>query len=771
LKRATVFTAFLLWAGAGQGLTISGTVTLSGSPLPGVALTAPKATCSTTDVSGAFVCNVPSSWNGTLAPYLSGYLFSPASVTYNALTGNQAGQNFAAALALGLRPEVGLYRPGTSQFFLDYNLDHAVDAMATFGAPGDTGLSGDLDGNGVSDLVLYRNGTWFIDSNLTATVTAQVGFGGVGGDIPLLGDMNGDGRDDLIIYRSGTWYVNFNPGAANVDAVYHFGGVAGDIPLVGDLNGDGKLDLIIYRNGVWYVSNNPNAVSVDAVYQFGGVPGDVPMVFDYDGDGRDDLVIYRNGTWFVCTKLNCTGPDVITFIYGATGDKPLAGFFNRANTLFVKAGATCASGCTQNNPYGSIQTAWQDALDGSVVRVAAGTYPENLVFSHPGIQYAPGKFGKNNIKLLGVSPNTTIVSPRSGDALYLQAANGYVLRKLRFQSQDATAGSGRGIVAAGGPGSVLPSFPGAQFSMRNVDVMENNDYNILLTGSTNAAIDRSRLSRSKTQGGLTLWQATYASLTNSEVNSNGYTLSFDPSVNIPDGGKGIDVRNDSEVLARSNQIDFNKVFAVIGILRSVIRLDSNDISGTGLTAVIICGAASNDQTTSFVTNNWFGGNGTNRPDLGWNGMEVYVSCLGNQTITGNTFIGNSLNGLFIGSGTASVLNNTFQTNANGLVLFSTSAAATPSSANTNATVFGNLFNANTYQGFYAERTAGATFAINATVGGTVSGQSNTFENQTTLGYHGISCFGNENVVCPHSGNVFLNNSDDIASTCHATCVK
>jgi hypothetical protein len=298
----------------------------------------------------------------------------------------------------------------------------------------------------------------------------------------------------------------------------------------------------------------------------------------------------------------------------------------------------------------------------------------------------------------------------------------------------------------------------------------------LLTGSTNASIDRSRLSRSKTNGGLTMWQATYASLTNSEVNSNGYTLSFDPTVTIPDGGKGIDVRNDSELLARSNTIDFNKVFAVIGILRSVVRLDSNDISGTGLTAVIICGAASNDQTTSFVTNNWIAGNGTIRPDLGWNGMEVYISCLGNQTITGNTFIGNTLNGLFIGSGTASVLNNTFQSNANGLVLYSTSAVANPSSANTNATVFGNLFNGNTYQGFYAERSAGSAFALSATIGGITSGQSNTFENQATVGYHGISCaapptFATVNVTCPHLGNVFINNKDDIANTCPATCVK
>jgi Right handed beta helix region/FG-GAP-like repeat len=771
LKRPILFAVLLIWAGIAQALTISGTVTLSGGPFSGVALKAPKATCSDTDASGAFSCTVPSSWDGTLAPYLNGYVFSPASISYGALSANQAGQNFAASLALGLRSELGLYRPGTSQFFLDYNLDHVVDRIEKFGAPGDIGLSGDLDGNGVSDLVLYRNGTWFIDFNLSATVGSQVGFGGVAGDIPLLGDMNGDGRDDLIIYRSGTWYVNtaFN----GVSSTYHFGGVAGDIPLVGDLNGDGKLDLIIYRNGTWFVDFDPNAVKVDATYHFGGVAGDVPMVFDYDGDGRDDLVIYRNGTWFVCTKLNCSGPDVISFGYGAGGDKPLAGFFNRANTLFVRAGASCTTGCSQTNPYGSIQTAWQAAADGSIIRVASGTYPENLVFSYPGIQYAPGKFGKNNVKLLGVSAATTIVSPTSGDALYLQAASGYVLRNLRFQSQDTSNGNGRGVVTAGGPQSVLPTFPGAQLSMRHVDVMENNNYNVLLTGSTNASIDRSRLSRSKTQGGLTMWNETYASLTNSEASNNGYTLSFDPAVSIPDGGKGIDLRQDSELLAFSNNIDSNQVFGVIGIDRSVVRLDSNDISDTGLTAIIICGAASNDQTVSITTNNLIADNGTIRPDLGWNGMEIYTSCLGSHTITGNTFIGNSLNGLFIGSGTTSVLNNTFQSNVNGLVSYSnTTVGVELSSTNTNLAVYGNLFNGNTHQGFFAQRNSGSTFALNATIGGTAGGQANTFKNQTGAGYHGISCAGGgENVVCPSGGNVFINNSDNIASTCPLTCMQ
>ena len=152
--------------------------------------------------------------------------------------------------------------------------------------------------------------------------------------------------------------------------------------------------------------------------------------------------------------------------------------------------------------------------------------------------------------------------------------------------------------------------------MQDVDVMENNVYNVLLTGSSNASINRSRLSRSKTQGGLTMWQASYARLTNSEVSENGYTLSFDPSVNVPDGGKGIDLRDDSELYAKANIIDANKVMGVIGVNRTVVRLEENRVTSTGLTGILVCGVAPNEATTSIVTGNWIANNGALRPDLG-----------------------------------------------------------------------------------------------------------------------------------------------------------
>ncbi len=226
--------------------------------------------------------------------------------------------------AFGVPKDIGLYRPSNSRFLVDFNFDHKPELKMPFGDLGDIGLAGDINGDGKADLVLYRNGIWFIDTNRNGSVSAIAGLGGLPGDIPLIGDMDGDGKDDLIIYRAGFWYVDTKLDNT-VDLTYALGGLPGDIPLVGNMNGSGKLGLIIYRNGRWYVSSNRDGV-VDIVVAFGGMPGDIPMVVDYDGDGRDDLVIYRNGIWYVCTQLN--GVVSATFAYGTNGDLPLAGVFH-----------------------------------------------------------------------------------------------------------------------------------------------------------------------------------------------------------------------------------------------------------------------------------------------------------------------------------------------------------------------------------------------------------------------------------------------------------
>jgi serine-aspartate repeat-containing protein C/D/E len=59
---------------------------------------------------------------------------------------------------------------------------------------------------------------------------------GAGTDIPVVGDFNGDGLDEIGVFRNGSWYIDMNNnfqwnGATGGDAEWSFG-QAGDIPVV-----------------------------------------------------------------------------------------------------------------------------------------------------------------------------------------------------------------------------------------------------------------------------------------------------------------------------------------------------------------------------------------------------------------------------------------------------------------------------------------------------------------------------------------------------------
>jgi hypothetical protein len=181
-------------------------------------------------------------------------------------------------------------------------------------ALGDVPLSGDIDGDGVADLIVWRasSGTWYwltSSSGFTAADSKQWGSAALG-DKPMLADIDGDGIDDLIVWRasSGTWYWLTSSSGYDYTmarSVQWGSNALGDVPMTGDFDGDGRADLAVWRASTgtfyWLTSSTGYAYGWAGSVQWGSSAlGDVPMVGDFDGDHRSDLVVWRasTGTWY-----------------------------------------------------------------------------------------------------------------------------------------------------------------------------------------------------------------------------------------------------------------------------------------------------------------------------------------------------------------------------------------------------------------------------------------------------------------------------------------
>ena len=213
-----------------------------------------------------------------------------------------------------------------------------VQARSTFTAPND------VDADGIADLIMWRpdGGAWLTLTSTTGYNPASFRLNQWGteafGDIPLVGDIDGDALADLVIWRASTgtffWLTSSSGYSPSSAGSKQWGNNSlGDTPMLADMDGDRLADLVIWRasTGTWHWLTSTSGYSYTSagLKQWGSASaGDVPKLGDVDGDGRADLIVWRasTGTWFwltSSTSFEYTRAGIKQWGNQAMGDTPL----------------------------------------------------------------------------------------------------------------------------------------------------------------------------------------------------------------------------------------------------------------------------------------------------------------------------------------------------------------------------------------------------------------------------------------------------------------
>jgi len=210
------------------------------------------------------------------------------------------------------KADLAAYQSGTWSVV---NSSTGASFSRALGTGSDRPVPYDYDGDGRTDMAVWRSNTgeWIIINSLTGQT--RVVQWGISGDQPAPGDYDGDGKTDLAVFRSdtGTWYFKgYVTGVVNTRVT----GSTTNMAAAADYDGDHKTDPAgwVYVTSVWNIFTNPSRTA------WFGSPEDYHLPADYDGDGKADLAVWRDGTWNI--RQSASGVDY-TANWGVWGDRPV----------------------------------------------------------------------------------------------------------------------------------------------------------------------------------------------------------------------------------------------------------------------------------------------------------------------------------------------------------------------------------------------------------------------------------------------------------------
>jgi len=242
------------------------------------------------------------------------------------------------------KTDISVFRNGTW-----YVLRSSNDALIAkmFGTSGDIAPA-DYDGDGKTDFAVFRNGVWYISQSSNGRLRI-VNFGGTG-DLPVPGDFDGDGKSDIALFRPSNGYWFYIKSSSGVTVAAQFG-INGDVPLLGDFDGDSKSDLAVFRpaTAYWFYRRSRDGHLRSIHF---GASSDIPVPGDYDGDNVSDIAVFRpsTGFWY---RLNSSNAAFIAAQWGVNGDKPVPGDYDNDGKmdLAIYRGATWYVRRSSNNSY------------------------------------------------------------------------------------------------------------------------------------------------------------------------------------------------------------------------------------------------------------------------------------------------------------------------------------------------------------------------------------------------------------------------------------